>query len=88
MPDEHGLSPTGGQQRLINESWPASPRTIGNAPHPIPVTARLVWEEDGQQWVQTRALRWNRRHVFVALHDRRVGAVIGVWLDPADVRRR
>ena len=83
-----GTQPTGGRQRLLNESWPPQSATIRNADEPIPVTARLVWADDGEEWVESRAMRWRGRHVFVALHDRRNGYVQGVWIDASDVRRR
>jgi hypothetical protein len=48
---------------------------------------RVVWAVDGEQWMQGRASRWTTRHVFVELADARL-ATLGVWVTPAEVRRR
>lgn len=81
-------SPTGHRQELLNASWPPDASTIRYSPAPIAVTARLVWATDGEEHLDTTAVRWNRCHVFIALHDLRAGGVIGTWLDHRDVRRR
>src|SRR5690606_37752809 len=68
--------------------------------HPIPplrdqkagwihCRARVVYELDGEEWMDTVAYAWTSRLVLV----QRVGLdhrwdSIGVWLDAADVRRR
>jgi len=33
----------------------------------IPVTARVVWERDGEEWVDGLALRWDSDHVYVEI---------------------
>ncbi|TWE07355.1 hypothetical protein [Rudaeicoccus suwonensis] len=71
--------------KLLNQSWPPNARTIRNAPTPIRVEARLVWE-DGQEWVPAHATRWTRKYVFLSLWHRRL-LIQGAWLDPVDVRR-
>lgn len=53
----------------------------------IPVTARIVWERDGVELVETAATGWTSRLVLVLMSDRRT-RTRGVWLDPADVSRR
>lgn len=73
-------------QRATNERWPARPRDLPEQPHPIEVWARVVWERDGEEWVQGRAVRWDRAHVLVQINDRRC-QTLGFWLPPADVRR-
>ena len=54
---------------------------------PVRVTARVVWEHDGVEHVDTVAWGWTSRAVLVEMHDRR-RQTIGVWLPPRDVRRR
>lgn len=54
---------------------------------PILVTARIMWERDGLELVETVAAGWTSRLVLVDLDDRRT-YVRAVWLDPSDVRRR
>lgn len=94
--DERGYPRTQGQsrQKVLNEHWPLRDakgephaRGIPDQTNPIPVRARVVWEGDGEQWVDGMAKRWTRDAVFVALGDERLRA-IGVWLQPTDVKRR
>ncbi len=54
---------------------------------PIEVTARVLWEHDGVELLETVVWAWSSRAVLVELHDRR-RQTIGVWLPPCDVRRR
>lgn len=59
-------------------------------PHPrreIPVTVRVVWEHDGETWIEGHAYRWNDQCVAVSVFDRRCMGH-SVWVAPADVRRR
>ncbi|MBB5984025.1 hypothetical protein [Kribbella solani] len=77
-------------QRVMNESWPAPEvaRALKDveAWKQIDVEARVVLEQDGQQVMHGRAVRWTRLHVCVLLPDRRL-LVPYVWLNPSDVRR-
>lgn len=54
---------------------------------PIPITARIVWERDGEEHIDTVALGWSGRLVYVQLLNRR-NATKCVWLRAEDVRRR
>jgi hypothetical protein len=74
-------------QHILNESWPRGSRSIPDQPQRIPVWVRVVWAVDGEQWMQGHASRWTTRHVFVELADARL-ATLGVWVTPAEVRRR
>lgn len=75
-------------QKALNEQWPpgTQARTIPDR-DPIAVWARVVWERDGELWVAGEAVKWDQRHVLVAIHDPRV-QTRGFWLRPADVHRR
>lgn len=53
----------------------------------IPVRVRIVWERDGEEWLNGRATRWTDDSVFVEFFDVRLVA-LGEWLAPSDVRRR
>ena len=53
----------------------------------IDVVARVVWERDGEELVETSAVGWTRDLVLVQLQDRR-SQFRGVWVRPRDVRRR
>lgn len=54
---------------------------------PVEVTARIEWEHDGVELLETVVWAWSGRTVLVELHDRR-RQTIGVWLPAHDVRRR
>gem|GEM_PF-929759 len=74
-------------QRILNER-PIPPRHLQNITRmPIPVTARMVWERDGVELVDTVAVDWVGRDVLVRVTGPR-RQTSGVWLDAADVRRR
>jgi hypothetical protein len=73
-------------QRVLNQSWPPGPRWIPDRPR-IPVWVRVVWADDGEQWMHGHASRWTSRHVFVEVGDARL-ATLGVWVTPVEVRRR
>jgi hypothetical protein len=51
---------------------------------PVPITARVVWADDGEEHLDTVALGWTGRDVYV----RRRYRLTSVWLDAADVTRR
>jgi hypothetical protein len=54
---------------------------------PVPITACIEWEQDGEEHVETVALGWTGRDVYVRMPDRRY-RFTAVWLDAADVIRR
>ncbi|WP_159794423.1 hypothetical protein [Puerhibacterium puerhi] len=53
----------------------------------IPVTARIVWERDGEERIETVAYAYTRELALVRVSDPR-SRFAGCWLTPADVRRR
>lgn len=48
--------------------------------------ARICWERDGAEWIETRAIDWVGRDALIELADRR-WRVRGVWVDAGDVRK-
>jgi hypothetical protein len=73
-------------QPIVN-SHPVPPRQIQRtAPSPIDVRARLVWEKDGEEHLDTQVTAWTSDLVLVAVVDPR-SKLRGVWLAPADVTR-
>ncbi|MDR7385195.1 hypothetical protein [Promicromonospora iranensis] len=54
---------------------------------PVPVTARLVWESDGLELLDTTAYAWFGRLVLVEVLDHRL-TIHGAWIHASDVRRR
>lgn len=59
---------------------------------PVPVRARLVWQQSGEQHIDTHATAWRRARgevpmVLVVVDDPR-SVVRGVWLPAHDVQRR
>jgi hypothetical protein len=84
------------QQRQQTNAWSPGQRVLNDTgtrmptrrlDPPVLVTVRIVWEDDGEEHVDTMALGWTRRDVYVRLPDPRY-QFIAVWLDAADVRRR
>jgi hypothetical protein len=74
-----------GRQTILNSTGARVPEhTFGQ---PVPVVARIVWEHDGEEQLETGALGWTGRNVYVRLPDRRY-RLASVWLDAADVKRR
>jgi len=77
--DAYGGPPPRRQwQRVLNTSWPlrddkSQPhaRGIKDAEHPIAVTVRIIWEVDGEEWIDGTATRWHGRSVFVRVDDAR-----------------
>ncbi|MEE6273547.1 hypothetical protein V2J56_09330 [Georgenia sp. MJ206] len=63
------------------------PRRFTCARVPIPVQARIVWEDDGVELLDTLATAWTARLVLVDVSDRR-NRINAAWLALADVRRR
>ncbi|NEE01153.1 hypothetical protein [Phytoactinopolyspora halotolerans] len=74
------------EQAILNEHWPAHPRSFRNHEPGIKVRVRLIWEKDGEEYVRGLARRWDADHVYVEIDDRRRHA-LGVWVKPADVYR-
>ena len=54
---------------------------------PVPIVARIVWEDDGEEHLETEALGWTGRDVYVRMPDTRY-QFTAVWLNVADVTRR
>lgn len=54
---------------------------------PVPVVARIEWAEDGEEHIETEALGWTDRRVYVRLPDSR-WRFTSAWLRAEDVRRR
>jgi hypothetical protein len=58
---------------------------------PVPVRARIIWDDTGEQlWIQTVAVGWTGRLVYVDAAPLRRSDGYGfnyVWLDAGDVER-
>lgn len=74
-------------QRLVNEVDVPPAREQTTALAPVPCVARLVWEVDGPEVVETVAIGWTPAAVLVRVYDRR-RQLGGVWVPVGDVRRR
>jgi hypothetical protein len=53
----------------------------------VPVVARIVWERDGEEQLETEALGWLDQNVCLRLPDPR-HRFTAVWLNSADARWR
>lgn len=74
-----------GQQAILNSH--DVPGRFTRARIPIPVTARILWEADGEEQLETVATAWTRTLVLVDVNDRRFH-IRAAWVAVADVRRR
>jgi hypothetical protein len=72
-------------QKILNSTGAREPEHTFH--QPVPITARIVWEQDGEEFVETVAAGWSGQNVYVRLPDRRY-RLTSVWLDAADVKRR
>jgi hypothetical protein len=52
----------------------------------VPIVARVVWADDGEEYIDTEAAGRSGQLVYVRLPDRRY-RLTSVWLNAADVRR-
>ncbi|MEE6295224.1 hypothetical protein [Georgenia wangjunii] len=74
-----------GHQAIVNAH--DVPRRFTRARIPIPVRARIVWEDDGVEVLDTLATAWTAALVLVDVSDRR-NRLNAAWIALADVRRR
>jgi hypothetical protein len=72
---------------VLNMHWPPKPAEIARHQHGIPVRVRIVWADDGEEYADGVATRWDARHVYVEVRDTRLRGN-GVWVKPGDVYRR
>ena len=72
-------------QAILNDTGAKMPAHTFH--QPVPITARIVWADDGEEHVDTVALGWTGRDVYVRMSDQRY-QLRAVWLDAADVSRR
>jgi hypothetical protein len=73
------------RRAVLNMHWPRKPASFKDH-DPIPVTVRVVWAQDGEEYLPGEAVRWDADHVYVRIDDARCGGN-GVWVKPADVYR-
>jgi hypothetical protein len=59
-------------QKILNDTGARVPEHIFH--QPVPITARIVWADDGEEHLDTVALGWTGRDVYVRLPDRRTGS--------------
>jgi hypothetical protein len=72
-------------QKILNSTGARVPEHTFH--QPVPVVARIVWADDGEEFIETVAAGWTGRDVYVRLPDPRY-RLTSVWLDAADVKRR
>jgi hypothetical protein len=72
-------------QRILNDTDARVPEHTLDTP--VPIVADIVWEHDGEEQLETKALGWTGQNVYVRLPDRRY-RFTACWLDAADVTRR
>ena len=72
-------------QRILNALGAQMPERTFRRPGPV--VARIVWEQDGEEQLETEVLGWTGQNVYVRLPGPRY-RFTAVWLDAVDVRRR
>jgi hypothetical protein len=72
-------------QAILNDTGAREPEHTFR--QPVPITARIVWADDGEEQVETVALGWTGRNVYVRITDPRY-RLSATWLDASDIRRR
>ena len=74
-----------GRQGILNALEAQMPEHTFKTP--VPVVVRIEWAADGVEQLETEALGWTDRRVYVRLPDSRWRFTF-VWLDAKDVKRR
>jgi hypothetical protein len=72
-------------QVIVNATEAKQPRH--RLEPPVSIRARILWDRDGEEWIETEALGWTGHEVYLRMSDPRY-RLRAVWLDAADVRRR
>ena len=72
-------------QQILNDTGARMP--THRLDPPVPVTARIVWENDGEEHLDTEAAGWSGPLVYVRVPDR-CYRLTSAWLNAADVTRR
>ena len=74
-----------GRQGTLNSRVARTPEHTFKSP--VPVVVRIVWEHDGEEHIETEAVGWAGRNVYLRLPDPRY-RFTAVRLDAADFQRR
>jgi hypothetical protein len=56
-------------QAVLNSTGARQP--VHTVQQPAPIVARIVWEDDGEELIETVAAGWSGQFVYVRLPDRR-----------------
>lgn len=73
-------------QSIVNALEVPPRRAQVAPPDPVPCVARIVWERDGEELVETHATAWTTRAVLVRITSPR-WRIAAVWIPARDVRR-
>jgi hypothetical protein len=72
----------------VNGDGQRHARGVPDHKNPIQVRVRIVWERDGEEWIEEAiARRWTKTAVYVTFDDDRL-QISGVWVTPTDVQPR
>jgi hypothetical protein len=74
-------------QAILNELEVPERSAHRDAQPPVSVQARIRWERDGLETIDTVVNAWTSKAVLVEIIDAR-RRIHGAWLAAADVRRR
>ena len=73
-------------QQLLNSYEVPRKYTEARTPGGIPVTARLVWAIDGEDWQVSSVMAWTQHLVLVHLSMEQRLQTLGAWLHVSDVQ--
>jgi hypothetical protein len=86
-PSSSANRPTPGRRVRPSLTAPAPACPEHTFHQPVPIVARIVWADDGEEYVETVAAGWTGQLVYARVPDRRY-RLTSVWLNAADVKRR
>ena len=59
-------------QKILNNTGARVPEHTFN--QPVPITARIVWADDGEEYIETEAAGWTGRLVYVRVPIPAIGS--------------
>jgi hypothetical protein len=68
------------RQAILNDTGAREPEHTFH--QPVPIVARIVWADDGEEFIETVAAGWTGQNVYVRLPDRL--PTVGLMCPPGD----
>lgn len=55
---------------VLNMLWPSDPAAFWRHDKSITVRVRIVWDRDGEEYVEGVATLWDANHIYVEVRDK------------------